>query len=107
MHAGAARRILETRPVGAPQDEVEAFETGSKLREIFFRPHRKKKVGLPHLGDARRPFRSHYRPTIGQKSQSHFISAREAACWKLRDGVVQRGLEVLANYALNSIEFTD
>lgn len=59
----------------------------------------------PHLGDARRPFRSHYKGTIGQNSQSLSFSTREAAF--LPVGIAPSGFEVLVNYALNSIELTN
>ena len=61
-------------------------------------------MSIPHLGDARRPFRRHYTGAIGQNSQSQLISTREAACRKLLAAVATGGFEVLVNYALNLIE---
>jgi hypothetical protein len=56
------------------------FEPVSKPKEA--RPGRSEKICLPHLGDARRPFRCHYSGAIEQNSKSHFISTRETACRK-------------------------
>src|ERR1700730_12975838 len=64
-------------------------------------------MSTPQLGDARRPFRCHYSGAIGQNSQSHVISTREAACRKLLAAVATGGAEVLVCYALNSIELTN
>ena len=59
---------FETRPVGAPQDEVEAFETGSKLREIFFGPHRKKKSASPTWGMRAGHFKAIIGPRLGRRA---------------------------------------
>jgi hypothetical protein len=44
---------------------------------------------------------------IGQNSQSHLISTREADCRKFLVAVATGGFEVLVNYALHSIELTN